>query len=126
MGVPFHLPDSLDKRLAAYMQKTGKSHHRVLLEAIARTYPQLPDLVRKSMSGEDVEESELDEVTALFDLPDWSAPRTSQEPRVKHTVRVSPTNRKKLEDIRHEVGAPSRNLLIVTAYNAFLPSINES
>ena len=60
------------------------------------------------------------------DLPEWSAPRTSQEPRVKHTVRVSPTNRQKLEDIRREVGAPSRNLLIVTAYKAFLPPINES
>jgi hypothetical protein len=124
VGIPFHLPESLDAKLQAYMSRTGKSHHRVLLEAVASTYPQLPELIRAAMAGED--ETPKDEaVSALFDMPAWIAPKTSQEPRVKHTVRVSPTNRRKLDDITSELGAPSRNLVIITAYKAFL-STNES
>lgn len=124
-GVAFNLPVSLDEKLAAYMQKTGKSHHRILLEAIARTYPQLPELIRKGMSGDDEDAPQEDEIAALFDMPAWSAPKTSQEARVKHIVRVSSSNRQKLDDITRELGAPSRNFVIITAYKAFL-STNES
>lgn len=125
VGIPFHLPESLDAKLQAYMSRTGKSHHRVLLEAVASTYPQLPELIRAAMAGEDENTPKDETVSALFDMPAWIAPKTSQEPRVKHTVRVSPTNRRKLDDITSELGAPSRNLVIITAYKAFL-STNES
>jgi hypothetical protein len=125
VGIPFHLPESLDAKLQAYMTRTGKSHHRVLLEAVASTYQQLPDLIRAAMAGEDENTPQEEAVSALFDMPAWIAPKTSLEPRVKHTVRVSPTNRRKLDDITSELGAPSRNLVIITAYKAFL-STNES
>lgn len=125
VGIPFHLPESLDTKLQAYMTRTGKSHHRVLLEAVASTYQQLPDLIRAAMAGEDENTPQEEAVSALFDMPAWIAPKTSLEPRVKHTVRVSPTNRRKLDDITSELGAPSRNLVIITAYKAFL-STNES
>lgn len=125
VGIPFHLPESLDTKLQAYMTRTGKSHHRVLLEAVASTYSQLPELIRAAMAGEDENTPQEEAVSALFDMPAWIAPKTSLEPRVKHTVRVSPTNRRKLDDITSELGAPSRNLVIITAYKAFL-STNES
>lgn len=41
-------------------------------------------------------------------------------------MRVSPTNRKVLDTITAELEAPSRNFVIITAYEAFLPSTNES
>ncbi|WP_141677806.1 hypothetical protein [Microbacterium oleivorans] len=123
-GVPVHLPTSLNERLQAYMSKTRKSHQTVLLDALEATYHQLPDLVEKAISGEAAEEPQ--ERASLFARPSRPAPMSSGEPRVKHTVRVSPTNRKILDQITAEVQAPSRNLLIITAYEAFLPSINES
>lgn len=123
-GVPVHLPTSLNDRLQAYMTKTRKSHQTVLLDALEATYHQLPELIEKATSGDAAEEPQ--ERASLFARPSRPAPVSSGEPRIKHTVRVSPTNRKVLDSITAELKAPSRNLLIITAYEAFLPPINES
>lgn len=106
------------------MTKTRKSHQTVLLDALEATYHQLPELIEKATSGDAAEEPQ--ERASLFARPSRPAPVSSGEPRIKHTVRVSPTNRKVLDSITAELKAPSRNLLIITAYEAFLPPINES
>lgn len=122
-GVPVHLPSSLNDRLQSYMARTRKSHQTVLLDALEATYDRLPELIRQATAGEAAEEAPK---ASLFARPTRPAPVASGEPRIKHTVRVSPTNRKILDTITAELEAPSRNFVIITAYEAFLPSINES
>lgn len=123
-GVPVHLPSSLNDRLQAYMARTRKSHQTVLLDALEATYDRLPDLIRQATAGESAGEEAPK--ASLFARPTLPAPVATGEPRVKHTVRVSPTNRKVLDTITAELEAPSRNFVIITAYEAFLPSTNES
>lgn len=124
MGVPVHLPSALNDRLQAYMTRTRKSHQTVLLDAIEATYSRLPQLIREATAAGAEEEPE--ERVSLFSRPTLQAPQSTGETRIKHTVRVSPTNRQILDNLTAELEAPSRNFVIVTAYEAFLPPINES
>ena len=122
-GVPVHLPVPLNDRLQAYMTKTRKSHQTVLLDAVSATYKRLPELIREATAGgEDSDE----EWTDLFNRQKRPAPVTDAGPRVKHTVRVAPSYRAILDRVTAELDAPSRNFVIITAYEAFLPPLNES
>ena len=122
-GVPVHLPVPLNDRLQAYMAKTRKSHQTVLLDAVSATYKRLPELIRDATAGgEDSDE----EWTDLFNRQKRPAPVTDAGPRVKHTVRVAPSYRAILDRVTAELDAPSRNFVIITAYEAFLPPLNES
>lgn len=124
MGVPVHLPGPLNDRLQAYMARTRKSHQTVLLDAIEATYSRLPQLIREATAAGGEEEPQ--ERVSLFSRPTLQAPQSTGETRIKHTVRVSPTNRQILDNLTAELEAPSRNFVIITAYEAFLPPINES
>lgn len=124
MGVPVHLPGPLNDRLQAYMTRTRKSHQTVLLDAIEATYSRLPQLIREATAAGGEEEPQ--ERVSLFSRPTLQAPQSTGETRIKHTVRVSPTNRQILDNLTAELEAPSRNFVIITAYEAFLPPINES
>lgn len=122
-GVPVHLPVPLNDRLQAYMAKTRKSHQTVLLDAVSATYKRLPELIRDATAGgEDSDEERTD----LFNRQKRPAPVTDAGPRVKHTVRVAPSYRAILDRVTAELDAPSRNFVIITAYEAFLPPLNES
>ncbi len=121
-GVPVHLTEELNERLQAYMATTRWSHHNVLLDAIETTYSRLPDLIAEATAAA----SRAAERTVLFARPNPTAPKASGEARVKHTVKMSDTNRNILDKITAEVGAPSRNFLITVAYEAYLPTIQKS
>ncbi len=121
-GVPVHLTEELNERLQAYMATTRWSHHNVLLDAIETTYSRLPDLIAEATAAA----SRAAERTVLFARPNPTAPKASGEARVKHTVKMSDTNRNILDKITAEVGAPSRNFLITVAYEAYLPTIEKS
>lgn len=121
-GVPVHLPVPLNDRLQAYMAKTRKSHQTVLLDAVSATYKRLPELIREATAGgEDSDE----EWTDLFNRQKRPAPVTDAGPRVKHTVRVAPSYRAILDRVTAELDAPSRNFVIITAYEAFLPPLSD-
>ena len=121
-GVPVHLPVPLNDRLQAYMAKTRKSHQTVLLDAVSATYKRLPELIREATGGgEDSDE----EWTDLFNRQKRPAPVTDAGPRVKHTVRVAPSYRAILDRVTAELDAPSRNFVIITAYEAFLPPLSD-
>ena len=121
-GVPVHLTEELNERLQAYMATTRWSHHNVLLDAIETTYERLPELIAEATAAA----SRKAERTVLFARPNPTAPKASGEARVKHTVKMSDTNRNILDDVTAKVGAPSRNFLITVAYEAYLPTIEKS
>lgn len=121
-GVPVHLTEELNERLQAYMARKRWSHQTVLLDAIEATYTRLPDLIREATAADD----ESAERTPLFDRPSRPTPKASGEARIKHTVRMSDSNRNTLDDITEKLGAPSRNFLITVAYEAYLPTIEKS
>jgi len=121
-GVPVHLTEELDARLQAYMEAKRWSHQTVLLDAIEATYVNLGDLIQQATAT--VEESP--QRVALFDRPSRPAPKTTGEARVKHTIRMTESNRNTLDRITEELGAPSRNFLITVAYEAYLPHIEKS
>lgn len=121
-GVPVHLTEELNERLQAYMATTRWSHHNVLLDAIETTYERLPELIAEATAAA----SRKAERTVLFARPNPTAPKASGEARVKHTVKMSDTNRNILDRVTADVGAPSRNFLITVAYEAYLPTIEKS
>lgn len=121
-GVPVHLTEELNERLQDYMARKRWSHQTVLLDAIEATYTRLPELIRAATAADD----ETTERTPLFDRPSRPAPKASGEARVKHTVRMSDSNRNILDRITEELGAPSRNFVITVAYEAYLPTIEKS
>ena len=94
----------------------------VLLDAIETTYERLPELIAEATAAA----SRKAERTVLFARPNPTAPKASGEARVKHTVKMSDTNRNVLDRVTAEVGAPSRNFLITVAYEAYLPTIEKS
>lgn len=113
------LPEDVNKRLLAYKEKTRKSHTFILLRAVEMTYERLPELIREAL-GEEVEPApiQLFERSARTSTPTRS---DSDEPTVQHTIRTTLRNRESLTNLAEELGAPSRNFLLVTAYDAFLP-----
>lgn len=122
-GVPVHLTAEMNDRLQEYMAHKRWSHHNVLLDAIEATYSRLPELIRQATSDDDEESTER---TPLFDRPSRPSPKTSGEARVKHTVRMTDSNRAILDRITEELGAPSRNFVITVAYDAYLPHTEKS
>lgn len=122
-GVPVHLTEELNERLQAHMARTRRSHQTVLMDAIEATYSRLPDLVAEATLTDEQDA----ERTPLFDrTPTRPAPTATGQARFKHTVRMTDRNRKILDDITEQVGAPSRNFLITVAYEAYLPTIEKS
>ena len=119
-GVPVHLPVPLNDRLQAYRANTRNRHQTVLLDAVSATYKRLPELIRQATAGG--EETDED-WTDLFNRQKRPAPVTDAGPRVKHTVRVAPSYRAILDRVTAELDAPSRNFVIITAYEAFLPPL---
>ncbi|KDA07185.1 hypothetical protein DC31_00240 [Microbacterium sp. CH12i] len=121
-GVPVHLTEELNERLQAYMARKRWSHQTVLLDAIEATYARLPQLIDEATHANE----ETVERTPLFDRPARPVHTATGDARVKHTVRMTDSNRKTLDDITENLGAPSRNFLITVAYEAYLPTIEKS
>lgn len=117
-GVPVHLPDDINDRLSAFMQKTGRSHQIVLMDAIETVFEQLGDLIKERLGLEERPR------TQLFERDRQALKTSAFENRHKHTVRMTASNRRILDDLTEELGAPSRNFLIITAYNEYLPPID--
>ncbi|MDQ0729095.1 hypothetical protein [Microbacterium sp. W4I20] len=112
------LPESVNRRLASYRAKTRKSHAFVLLKAVESTYDRLPQLVKTALGEEDEPTIQLFERSARTASP---VRAEDDEPTFTHSIRTTINNRKALSALAEELGAPSRNFLLVQAYNAFLP-----
>lgn len=119
-GVVIFLPEPLDRRLSAYRASTKKGYHTLLFDAIESTYSRLPELIREA-TGRSAETPEV----VLFNRSRHTDKRIvdpSENPQSKrHTIRMTESNRQILSDLTEQFEAPSRNFLIVTALDAFLP-----
>lgn len=120
VGVPVHLPDDVNDRLLAWMTLTGRSHPVVLLDAIETVYEQLGDLIQHKLGPDDRPK------TSLFARSNRQAPKTNPgENPHKHTVRIAKEARDVLDDLTAKFAAPSRNFLIIAAYDGYLPSLEQ-
>jgi len=120
-GLAIELPVEIDRRLAAYIAKTKKSHHTVLLDAVEATYDRLPDLIRTALGEDD----EATPKVTLFNRAPLVKPRPVHSgEKVRRTLKVTASNRALLDELTERFGAPSRTFLIVTAYDAYLPQLN--
>lgn len=120
VGVPVHLPDDVNDRLLAWMTFTGRSHPVVLLDAIETVYEQLGDLIQHKLGPDDRPK------TSLFARSNRQAPKTNPgENPHKHTVRIVQDARDVLDDLTAKFAAPSRNFLIIAAYDGYLPSLEQ-
>jgi hypothetical protein len=114
-GVQVSLPASLDKRLQDYKASSGLSHPDILFTAIETVFDQLPDLVQESV----VQVPDR----KLFNRPAAVVRRAEDaEPRKTFIMKITPENKGVLDELWQSVGAPSRNAMLIAAYNAFLPS----
>lgn len=109
------LPESLNRRYLAYKDESNSSHPEILFDAIEATYERLPELLAARFGRPK-------EGPRLFARPN-QAVNTTNESVKTYLVRVSEENFSVLEDLWRELGAPNRNALIVTAYDAFLPEL---
>lgn len=120
VGVPVHLPDDVNDRLLSWMRLTGRSHPVVLLDAIETVYEQLGDLIQHKLGPDDRPK------TALFARSNRQAPKTNPgENPHKHTVRIDKGARDVLDEFTEKFAAPSRNFLLIAAYDGYLPSLEQ-
>lgn len=114
------LPKSLHERLLAYKSKEGLSHPTILFDAIESTYDRLPELLAQRT----VKAPAAAGGKSLFNRPQAVVRKTedSDEPRETFIIRVTATNKEILDNLVPEVGAPNRNVMLVAAYDAFLPT----
>lgn len=115
-SIPISLPKSLHERLKAYKASTGRSHPTILFDAIEATIDQLPELLReRTVSAEPSSRR-------LFNRPStMTRQSTGDEPKETLILRITPDNKAVIDELIHEVGAPSRNALLVAAYDGYLP-----
>lgn len=120
VGVPVHLPDDVNDRLLAYMELTGRSHPVILLDAFETVYEDLPQLLQEKLGGDERPK------TSLFQRSTRQAPKTKpgDNPH-KHTVRIEKSERAVLDSLTTQFAAPSRNFLIIAAYNGYLPPMEK-
>jgi hypothetical protein len=113
------LPASLYQRLISFKSKTGLSHPNILFDAIDATAAELPDLIKArtvqlgSSTG-----------TSLFNRPKTVVKRdATDEPKETFIVRITKQNKAILDGLVKDVAAPNRNVLLVVAYDSYLPPI---
>lgn len=110
------LRESLMNKLNAYKEETGLSHPVILFTAIETHIDELPDRLRRSVTGATAPEGGR----SLFDMPRVVAHKTDGERTETFIIRVNKKNKAILDGLWKELGAPSRNALFVAAYEAFL------
>lgn len=112
------LPRSLMERLDRFKKDKGLSHPTILFDAIESNAERLPDLVKARIV-------QVGGTTgkSLFNRPQTVVPRSSDtEPKETFIIRVSQENKDILDQLAQDSGAPSRTVLLVAAYDAYLPN----
>lgn len=112
------LPRSLMERLDRFKKDKGLSHPTILFDAIENNADRLPELVRDRIV-------QVGGTTgrSLFNRPQTVVPRSPDtEPKETFIIRVSQENKDILDQLARDAGAPSRTVLLVAAYDAYLPN----
>jgi hypothetical protein len=116
--VQISLPSSIEARLAKFKSETGLSHPNILFDAIEATADRLPALVKAKTI-------QLGSATgvSLFNRPQTAVKRdVAHEPKKTFIIRITKQNKGIVDELVKQVEAPNRNVLIVTAYDTYLPT----
>lgn len=112
------LPRSLMERLDRFKKEKGLSHPTILFDAIESNAERLPELVKARIVHVGGATGK-----SLFHRPQTVVPRSSDtEPKETFIIRVSQENKDILDQLAQDAGAPSRTVLLVAAYDAYLPN----
>ena len=117
--VQISLPVSLYARLTAFKKENGLSHPNILFDAIENTAEKLAELVRAKTV-------QLGSTTGatLFSRPQTAVKREAvSEPKESFIIRITKQNKSVLDNLAEQVEAPNRMVLIVAAYDAYLPEL---
>lgn len=116
--VQISLPSSIEARLAKFKAESGLSHPNILFDAIEATAERLPELVK----AKTIQLGSAASVS-LFNRPQTAVKRDiANEPKKTFIIRITKQNKAVLDDLVNQVEAPNRNVLIVTAYDTYLPT----
>ena len=100
------------------MATTGRGHQIVLMDAIETEYERLGERIKEKL-GLEVREAPHQSVRARY--AHRAEDIRKREPQQAHRANDTGTNRRILDKLTEDLGAPSRNFLIITAYEAYLP-----
>jgi len=116
--VQISVPASLEERLTTFKAKTGLSHPNILFDALEATMDQLPALVKAKTV-----QLGASSTVSLFVRPQ-SAMKLApvKEERKTFLIRITKQNKAILDQLVRDTDAPNRNVLIVAAYDAYLPT----
>lgn len=113
--ISINMPLSLYARLLRHKEAEHLSHPTILFNALEATAHKLPDLIRAKTG-------QAPEAQSLFNRPRTVALQNeADEPRGQIIVRISEVNKQVIAQLVEDAGAPSRNMLIVAAYEDYLP-----
>ncbi len=108
-------PDLFD-RMEKYLKKTKSSRPMFLFDALDETLTEMPNLLQKKTVT-----AATSDVESLFVRPTSVTRRElNASPKKAFIVKVTPTNKKVILDIKDKMQAPSMNILLTTAIEAYL------
>lgn len=115
-GITAYLPSSLAKQLKAAAVEHSWSNGMVLVQAMAATHAQLPDLVRDDLGLS----TDFDDAAALWQMPATSVTHAREETKEVFFSGLNAAQIKALNDLTDSCGARNRTHLITVALRTFL------
>lgn len=118
MSVELSAPESLSARIRAFKASTKVSMPTLVLDAIEATVDDLPQLIAERLGVQHPKAAQR----KLFDRPAPTVRISSRDEKTEaYPMRMRTDHVAVLDQLKDEVGAPSRNLLMVVALDAYLP-----
>ena len=115
-GITAYLPSSLAKQLKATAVEHSWSNGMVLVQAMAATHAQLPDLVRDDLGLS----TDVDDAAALWQMPATSVTHAREETKEVFFSGLNAAQISALNDLTTSSGARNRTHLITVALRTFL------
>lgn len=115
-GITAYLPSSLAKQLKATAVEHSWSNGMVLVQAMAATHAQLPDLVRDDLGLS----TDVDDAAALWQMPATSVTHAREETKEVFFSGLNAAQISALNDLTASSGARNRTHLITVALRTFL------
>ncbi|MBF0816266.1 hypothetical protein IR155_07600 [Microbacterium paludicola] len=118
MSVELSAPESLSARIREFKSSTKVSMPTLVLDAVEATVDDLPQLIAERLGVQHPKAAQR----KLFDRPAPTVRISSRDEKTEaYPMRMRTDHVAVLDQLKDEVGAPSRNLLMVVALDAYLP-----
>lgn len=116
------MPVEVADRLAAYKaaHDGGITYLEILFRALAETAPRLPELMAADTLGEPDEKPAPDTIGGMFELPGAHRPKSARRDWTHKIWRTTEGNVAAVEKLAQQVGAESRQRMLLVALVAYL------